>query len=127
MKRVAGALVVALAATGLAFAQQAGGIKRSILQRVDVPSSGYETVLGIAEISPGVNAGRHTHPGPETGTVTEGEMVLLIDGQPPKTLKVGDSYQIATGVVHDVNATSGAKVVAVYTIPKGQPLATPAP
>jgi len=40
---------------------------------------------------------------------------------------VGDSYQIATGVVHDVKATSGAKVVAVYTIPKGQPLATPAP
>jgi quercetin dioxygenase-like cupin family protein len=120
------AFLVALTIAAAAVAQQAG-IKRTILQRVDVPSSNYETVLGIAEIAAGINAGRHTHPGPETGTVTEGEMVLLIDGQPPKTLKVGDSYQIATGVVHDVKAVSGAKVVAVYTIPKGQPLANPAP
>jgi quercetin dioxygenase-like cupin family protein len=105
------AFLVALTIAAAAVAQQAG-IKRTILQRVDVPSSNYETVLGIAEIAAGINAGRHTHPGPETGTVTEGEMVLLIDGQPPKTLKVGDSYQIATGVVHDVKAVSGAKVVA---------------
>ena len=120
------ALVAALTLSGFALAQQAG-IKRTILQRVDVPGSTYETVLGVAEIAAGINAGRHTHPGPETGTVTDGEMVLLIDGQPPKTLKVGDSYQIATGTVHDVKAVSGAKVVAVYTIPKGQPLASPAP
>jgi quercetin dioxygenase-like cupin family protein len=125
MKRTALVVIVALVA-GVAVAQQAG-IKRTILQRVDVPGTNYETVLGIADIAAGVNAGRHTHPGPETGTVTEGEMVLLIDGQPPKTLKVGDSYQIATGIVHDVKATGGAKVVAVYTVPKGQPLATPAP
>ena len=125
MKRTALVVIVALVA-GVAVAQQAG-IKRTILQRVDVPGTTYETVLGIAEIAAGVNAGRHTHPGPETGTVTEGEMVLLVDGQPPKTLKVGDSYQIATGIVHDVKATGGAKVVAVYTVPKGQPLATPAP
>ena len=125
-KTSAVALVAALALAGVAFAQQAG-IKRTVLQRVDVPGSTYETVLGVAEIAAGINAGRHFHPGPETGTVTEGEMVLLIDGQPPKTLKVGDSYQIATGTVHDVKAVSGAKVVAVYTIPKGQPLASPAP
>lgn len=125
MKRTALVVIVALVAS-VAVAQQAG-IKRTILQRVDVPGTTYETVLGIAEIAAGVNAGRHTHPGPETGTVTEGEMVLLVEGQPPKTLKVGDSYQIATGIVHDVKATGGAKVVAVYTVPKGQPLATPAP
>ena len=43
-------------------------------------------------------AGRHTHPGVETGYVLEGELDLLIDGQPPKKLKAGDSYQIPAGV-----------------------------
>src|SRR4051794_26124443 len=121
-------IVIALFAAGVVLAQQPapGGIKRTILQRVDVPTTNYETVLGIAEISAGVNAGRHTHPGPETGTVTEGEMILIVEGQPDKALKVGDSYQIPTGVVHDVKAASGVKVVAVYTVPKGQPLASPA-
>ena len=126
-KSIAFALI-ALFATGVVVAQQpaSSGIKRTVLQRVDVPTTNYETVLGIAEISAGVNAGRHTHPGPETGTVAEGEMILMVEGQPDKTLKVGDSYQIPPGVVHDVKASSGAKVVAVYTVPKGQPLASPA-
>ena len=104
----------------------AAGIKRTILQRVEIPGTNYETVLGIAEIAAGASSGRHTHPGPETGTVTEGEMVLMIDGQPEKTLKAGESYQIPTGVVHDVRATAGFKVVAAYMIPKGMPLASPA-
>jgi quercetin dioxygenase-like cupin family protein len=64
-------------------------------------------------------------PAPETGTVMEGEIVLLIDGQPNRTLKAGDSYQIAAGAVHDIKSASGGKVVAVYAVPKGQPLASP--
>jgi quercetin dioxygenase-like cupin family protein len=125
-------LFVALAFTGTMAAQQPApaaspGIKRTILQRVEVPGTNYETILGMAEISPGMNAGRHTHPGPETGTVTDGEMVLMIDGQPDKTLKAGDSYQIPAGVIHDVRTVGGpAKVVAVYMVPKGMALATPA-
>jgi quercetin dioxygenase-like cupin family protein len=123
---------VALVFTGTIGAQQPApaaspGIKRTILQKVEVPGTNYETILGMAEIAPGMNAGRHTHPGPETGTVIEGEMVLIIDGQPDKTLKASDSYQIPAGVVHDVRAVGGpAKVVAAYMVPKGMALATPA-
>jgi quercetin dioxygenase-like cupin family protein len=103
------------------------GIKRTLLQKVEVPGTNYETILGMAEIAPGMNAGRHTHPGPETGTVTEGEMVLMIDGQPDKTLKMGESYQIPAGVVHDVRTVGGpAKVVAAYMVRKGMALASPA-
>jgi quercetin dioxygenase-like cupin family protein len=123
---------VAFVFSGTIAAQQPApaatpGIKRTLLQKVEVPGTNYETILGMAEIAPDMNAGRHTHPGPETGTVTEGEMVLMIDGQPDKTLKVGDSYQIPAGVVHDVRTLGGpAKVVAVYMVPKGMALATPA-
>ena len=131
LQRIAVAFVV-LVFTGTISAQQSApaaspGIKRTLLQKVEVPGTNYETILGVAEIAPGMNAGRHTHPGPETGTVTEGEMVLMIDGQPDKTLKAGDSYQIPAGIVHDVRTVGGpAKVVAVYMVPKGMALATPA-
>jgi quercetin dioxygenase-like cupin family protein len=60
--------------------------------------------------------------------VTEGEMLLLVDGQPDRTLKTGDSYQIPAGTIHDVKAGGmGLKVVAAYMVPMGAPLATPAP
>ena len=124
--------LVALVVTGTIIAQQpapapSAGIKRTILQKVEVPGTNYEAILGVYEIAPGMNAGRHTHPGPETGTLTEGEMVLMIDGQPDRTVKAGESYQIPIGIVHDVRTLGGsAKGVAVYVVPKGVPLATPA-
>ncbi len=43
-------------------------------------------MIGIAEIVPNVNIGRHSHLGPESGYMLEGEMVLLVDGQPPLPL-----------------------------------------
>ena len=103
-------------------------IKRTILQKVDVPTANYETITGIAELSPGVNIGRHTHFGPETGYVIEGDFTFLVDGKPPLALKAGDSYQVAPGVPHDARSGErGAKVLAVYVVEKGRPLATPAP
>ena len=92
-----------------------------------MPGTSSETVVGIAEIAPNVLIGRHTHPGPESGYLLEGDMVLMIDGQPPKPLKMGESYQIPSGAIHDAKSgASGAKVLAVYVVQKGQPLASPA-
>ena len=104
-------------------------IKRTILQKTDVPgSTTHEVVLVLAEVSGGANVGRHTHPGPEIGTVVEGELVLLVEGQPEKTIKAGESFQVAGGVVHDAKAAGGkpAKIIVVYTAKKGEPLASPA-
>ncbi|HSU44725.1 MAG TPA: cupin domain-containing protein [Casimicrobiaceae bacterium] len=124
--------VVTLALSLPVLAQQgsaAAPIKRTLLQKVDVPgSSNYETVTGVAEIAPNVNIGRHTHPGAETGYVIEGTMTLLVEGKPPLTLNAGDSYQIPVNAVHD--ARSGdktVKVLAVYIVEKGKPLASSAP
>jgi hypothetical protein len=58
----------------------------------------------------------------------EGEMVPFIDGQPEKTVKVGESYQVPSGAVHDARSGSqGTKVIATYVVEKGKPLASPAP
>jgi quercetin dioxygenase-like cupin family protein len=55
-------------------------IKRTPLQKFDVPGTNYETVIGLAEVAPNMNIGRHTHPGVESGYVLEGEFVLLVEG-----------------------------------------------
>ena len=111
-----------------AAATQTQGIKRIPLQKFDVPGTTYETVIGIAEISPGVAIGRHIHPGPESGYVLSGSFDLLIEGEAPRSLKAGDSYKVPPRTVHDARAGSdGAKVIATYVVEKGQPLASAAP
>jgi len=65
-----------------AAAQQSATIKRTPLQKFDIPGTNYETVIGMAEIVPNVNIGRHTHPGPESGYMLEGEFALYVEGQP---------------------------------------------
>jgi len=55
--------------------------------------------------------GHHTHPGPESGYLLEGEFVLMLDGQPPQPLKAGESYRIPSGAIHDAKSgAGGAKV-----------------
>jgi quercetin dioxygenase-like cupin family protein len=125
-KILLGLTVVAFACAGEAVAQQSG-IKRTPLQKVEFPD-GYYTITGIAEIPAGGAAGRHTHPGIETGYVLEGEGELLIDGKPPLKLKAGDSYQIPAGAVHDAKADDKPlKILGVYVVDKAKPLASPAP
>lgn len=131
-----GAALAGLLAITPALAQQptpppitagAQNIKRTPLQKFDVPGTGYETVIGIAEIVANVTIGRHSHPGPESGYLLDGDFTLLVEGQPPKALKSGDSYVVPAGVVHDAKTgAKGAKVIVTYVVEKGKPLATPA-
>ena len=69
IKKVLLGLTIATIA-GVAIAQQPG-IKRTPLQKLDFPA-GYNTITAIAEVPAGGAAGRHTHPGMETGYVLEG-------------------------------------------------------
>ena len=53
----------------------------------------------------------------------EGEMTLMVQGQPDKVLKAGESYQVPPGAVHDAKTgAAGAKVIATYVVEKGKPL-----
>ena len=125
-KILLGLTIIAFTGAGIALAQQSG-IKRTPLQKLDFPG-GYTTVTAIAEVPAGGAAGRHTHPGMETGYVLEGELELVIDGQPPMKIKAGESYQIPEGAVHDAKAGDKPfKVLGVYIVKAGEPLAKPAP
>ena len=126
-KRMIFAGSIAALAAGIAFAQ-APAIKRTMLQKTEFPD-GYAIVEAIAEVAPGGAAGRHTHPGVETAYILDGEADLIVEGQPDRHLKAGDSFQIPAGVVHDakVHGDKGLKVLGVYVVDKTKPLATPAP
>jgi quercetin dioxygenase-like cupin family protein len=128
MQKIICAAALSALLVSVAIAQEApAGIKRTPLQALDFPD-GYKTVMGIAEIAPGAASGRHTHPGIETGYILDGEVLMSVDGQPDRTLKAGDSYQIPAGVPHDVKSTGTvpAKAIATYVVDASKPLASPA-
>lgn len=123
-----GAAAIGAGLDRLALAQQPG-IKRTILLRTDEPgSTTHEAVLGIAEIAPGAMAGRHRHPGIEIGYVLEGSVTLEHEGEPAKTLKPGDSFKNEPGLHNARNTgTTPVKILAIYLVEKGKPLAEPVP
>lgn len=108
---------------------QASGLSRTMVGKADVSVPGREAVVAKVEVAPGSRAGRHTHPGDEISYVSEGEVDLLVDGQPPRTIKAGESFVVPAGVIHDAHNASNAavKLIGVYVVEKGKPLATPAP
>jgi quercetin dioxygenase-like cupin family protein len=124
---IAGAAALALAAGALYG--QASGLTRVLVGRADVSVPGREAVVARVEVAPGARAGRHTHPGDEISYVLEGESELLVDGQPPRIVKAGESFVIPAGVVHDAHNAGSVpvKLVGVYVVEKGKPLASPAP
>lgn len=115
-------------AAGALFAQ-ASGLTRVMVGKADVSVPGREAVVARVDVAPGAKAGRHTHPGDEISYVLEGEATLLVDGQAPRQVKAGESFVVPAGVVHDAhnNGSSPIKLVGVYVVEKGKPLATPAP
>ena len=104
------------------------GVQRQVLERMAGPAEGQEVLLVRVEIAPGESAGRHSHPGIETGYVVDGEVVMEVDGEAPRRLVAGDSYLIPAGRVHDVRATGPrpARALATFVVERGKPLAVPA-
>lgn len=81
------------------------------------------------EVPPGAAAGWHTHPGDEAGYVIEGEVTLLVAGQPPQKYAAGEAFLTPAGVVHNgINhGATTTKLVSILITEKGKPLASPAP
>jgi quercetin dioxygenase-like cupin family protein len=109
-----------------AVTQGASDIKRTILQRFDVPGSNYETVIALVEIAPNAAVGKHTHFGFDSGVLQSGDIVLNADGRSEQIVKPGESWQIPPNTVHWAKVgPNGAKIINTYVVEKGKPLATP--
>ena len=128
---LAGGIGVGIAVDRVAVAQQPTqpGIKRTILQRADEPGApNYEAVMAIAEIPPGMSSGRHKHPGIELAYILDGSMTVEHDGGPTTTAKAGDALMNKSEVHNAKNTgTKPVKILAVYLVEKGKPMAEPVP
>ncbi len=104
------------------------GVTRKILSQIDGPVPGYVTIIVEAEIEPGVTVARHTHPGIKSGYVLEGGFDLPVEGQPTRTLKPGDGFQVPPETPHagGKNGDKKTRVTSTYVVEKGKPLASPA-
>ena len=121
---------LALAAlVGAALWAQNPGVQRTVVKRGDTTVPGREAIIARVEIAPGATVGRHTHPGEEISYILEGEGEILMEGQAPLKVKAGDGFVVPGGTKHDARNTGSQplKLVAVYVVEKGKPLATPAP
>jgi len=128
MKTTTWIIGAALAAAATALVAQQPGFTRTLLQDQPMSMKDRHAVVARAEFVPGGVAGKHTHPGEELGYVVEGTLELLIEGQPPKTVKAGEVFFVPAGTVHDGrNVGSGkAVVLATYIVETGKPVASPA-
>src|SRR5262245_43220920 len=103
-------------------------VKRTILQKTDVPGTNLEVIYATVEIAAGFKAGRHFHPGVAMALVVEGEFWFQLDGQPEKVLRAGESLTTPDRAIHNEGALSQpVKLTAVYVLEKGKPMVSPAP
>ena len=108
------------------FAQQSG-IARFPLQTQEFNVPGRIAIQARVEIEPGIEGGKHTHPGLEMAYVIEGQLEVKVDGQPTRTFKAGEAFSVAEGVAHAATNTGTVttKLLATYLVEVGKPLATP--
>lgn len=118
---------IGLAGASALFAQ-GSGLKRALVQKADVSVPNREAIVARIEVDPGVIAGRHSHPGDEISYVLEGEGEVLFDNEPPLKIKAGDAFVVPAGKIHDAKNTGSMplKLVGVFVVEKGKPLAVPA-
>src|SRR5262245_43053535 len=100
-----GVLIVALATIATAIDNSATAqeqpIKRTELIRFDVTgATGRETVVYVADVTPGARAGKHTHYGDELVYILEGSLIVEPEGKAPITLKQGETAHLTQDIVH---------------------------
>ena len=109
--------------------QEIEGIKWAVLQQVALAGMPEkDEIMGIAEIAPGAAAERHTHADHELGYMLQGQLVLEVTGESPRTVSAGDSFAIPAGRTHYAKnaGREPAKALVIYIVDQGRPLAEPA-
>lgn len=92
---------------------------RKLAQGVEMKVlSGEKMMMVFFHMEPGAVIPEHTHPHEQMGTVLEGEIELLINGE-KRIARQGDAYHIPSGVLHSGNAHgSPTRVLDVFVPPR---------
>jgi len=104
-----------------------GGLKRTIIKRIDGPMAGYETVNVRVDLEAGASIARHTHPGIESSYIVWGSTELTVEGEGIRSYSAGEGFQAPPGVPHSgKNGDQPTLIAATYVVEEGKPLASPA-
>jgi quercetin dioxygenase-like cupin family protein len=132
MNRIVATLTIGFAAAvagGMtahqALSAQPYALQPAVLLKTDLPDiEGKDAVLVTVTVGPGVDSGKHYHPGNELAYVLEGSMVLEVDGKPPVTLKAGETFHVPPNVAHssrNASTTAPLKVLVFGLFDTGKP------
>lgn len=103
------------------------GLSQAILQRFDVPGTGYETILMRVEFPPGYKVSRHSHPGPQASYVLQGEATYEFDGEAPQRRAAGESIELPGYAIHGASiGPNGVVLLNTFVVEQGKPLSIPA-
>ena len=118
--------LVAFGAEAQTQPTQTAGVNRTVIQSTDLNDT-HMTVLAMVDIAAGATVARHTHPGIESAYLLEGELELLIQGQPDRRVKAGEGYQVPPNTPHGArNGDKASKLSVTFVVEKGKPFASPA-
>ena len=114
--------------TGI-LSQQAAAPPPPLL-RTDLQGiAGQEAIVQFVQIPPNGRAPKHIHPdGHEIIYVLEGETVLEIDGQPPRSAKAGEVLHVPPNIPHgggNSSATAPLKLLVIRIKDKNKPILVP--
>jgi len=104
-------------------------VTRTILLQRDLPIPGYTEAMVAVELPPGAREGRHMHAGTLVAYVKEGALTLDHEGKPTVTYKVGETFTVDPGKVHEGmnKGTVTTKLVATFVWEKDKPMTTQVP
>lgn len=87
-----------------------------------------EMVLMSVAIQPTGMVPMHTHPGDCVGTVVEGTVELLVEGQPPRRVVAGETYANLRGTAHGFRNVGDmpVRLLNSLVVDKGSPRVQPA-
>ena len=106
-------------------------IKRTDLLKLDLAEmNGSEMNVWVADIAPGAQTGRHSHPTPRFVYVLEGAVVLELDGRSSQMFKAGEAFAEIPNAIHNLknaSTTEGARALGFQYAQKGHALQVNAP
>lgn len=84
---------------------------------------GKEVVILSVVIEPGASSPRHTHPGDCYGSIVEGEVELLVEGQAPRRFTAGQAWHNPRGPAHSFRSvgTTPARLINTLIVDQGKP------
>jgi quercetin dioxygenase-like cupin family protein len=118
-----------LASSAAAQQPAAPTVTRTVLMQKDLPIPGYVAALVAVELPVGAREGRHMHSGTLVAYVKEGALTLDYEGKPTVTYKVGETFSVDPGKVHEGmnKGNVPTRLIATFVFPKDKPMTTQVP